>query len=667
MSEQKNDTAVDSGQNIISINLQQYTPASFDEANDTKGFLKYGDNNLFPQYIGGLMDGAPVHGSLCQRIGRRIGGKGITGPLPVSQTQAELDLVAQKAGADIKSYGGIYIDVRYSKEGGKIARLDHIPFEQCRLGKPSDAGKVSKVWFSQNWAKTGDRKNRCVAFPAFNKLMAGKPGHERQIYFKFINVRGSNLYGKPDYFSAINWAELERQIGMFDVNEIMNGFFPSVFINMFNGQLDPKARDEKVKHIQNRLTGAKNNQRIVIQFNEKDAQPMTADVFEPNQVHKRYEQKVNQARDMLLVAHGVTSPLLFGIRDTGGGLGSNSAEMKEADRLFTVDTIEPMQRVLCDAFEEIMTVNVASPKYTVIPYTPMEAVAASPDGTAAAAAEDVASQALNGAQIASLIDILIQASTGVIPVESSKAVMKASFPSLTDQQIEDIFSGIVSGSVTPAEITQAALSKAVVLLSNANRAMTAEIEAVILSHLDSVGEVVDDEEWELISEARCYEDHTSEQMMQAALMAVTLSNEGSYANDQDKSKWGDSGLYKLRYSYSQNVTEDSRQFCKRMVALSLAGKVFRYEDIKAMGEDGVNGQFAPAGQSTYDIFTWKGGVYCHHFWKRQIYFRKTKGGKFLPNDGLKNDIRVANVPFVPQKGAEGVAPIDTPTRGSLKN
>jgi hypothetical protein len=144
-------------------------------------------------------------------------------------------------------------------------------------------------------------------------------------------------------------------------------------------------------------------------------------------------------------------------------------------------------------------------------------------------------------------------------------------------------------------------------------------------------------------------------------------NVGQYANGEERSTWGDSGLYKLRYAYSQNLSANSRQFCKQMVSLSQGGYVYRYEDITQMSDEGVNGQFAPAGSNTYDIFAWKGGVYCHHFWKRQIYFRKTEKGRFLPNDGLKNDKRVGNVPFVPQKGEEGIAPIDTPTRGSLKN
>ena len=56
-----------------------------------------------------------------------------------------------------------------------------------------------------------------------------------------------------------------------------------------------------------------------------------------------------------------------------------------------------------------------------------------------------------------------------------------------------------------------------------------------------------------------------------------------------------------------------------------------------MGDSGVNKEFAAAGESTYSIFLYKGGANCHHYWTRQVYFRKRENGKFLPNKGLTND------------------------------
>ena len=81
----------------------------------------------------------------------------------------------------------------------------------------------------------------------------------------------------------------------------------------------------------------------------------------------------------------------------------------------------------------------------------------------------------------------------------------------------------------------------------------------------------------------------------------------------------DSTLFKVRYAYAPGrVNLKSRQFCKDIIG---ANKVYRKEDIEKASSQGVNGQFAPKGESKYDIFLYKGGVNCKHFWERRIYLR----------------------------------------------
>jgi hypothetical protein len=46
-----------------------------------------------------------------------------------------------------------------------------------------------------------------------------------------------------------------------------------------------------------------------------------------------------------------------------------------------------------------------------------------------------------------------------------------------------------------------------------------------------------------------------------------------------------------------------------MVGAANGGIVFRKEDIDMMSFSGVNGQFAPEGQSVYSIWKWKGGAF----------------------------------------------------------
>lgn len=70
----------------------------------------------------------------------------------------------------------------------------------------------------------------------------------------------------------------------------------------------------------------------------------------------------------------------------------------------------------------------------------------------AAEAGDVQATALNGAQIASLLELATNASTGALPKESAIAIAKAAFPLISDQEIESIFASIVEGGTKPEPV-----------------------------------------------------------------------------------------------------------------------------------------------------------------------------------------------------------------------
>ena len=205
------------------------------------------------------------------------------------------------------------------------------------------------------------------------------------------------------------------------------------------------------------------------------------------------------------------------------------------------------------------------------------------------------------------------------------------------------------------------LKKVEQLKSSCTPLLSDEFADDLLDHIELIGEENDEDEWELISEEIV--DTTKDGFHQFA------SAKKSDANPDEKSAWGDVGLFKVRYAYAktskQSPKGSSRKFCSRMLELSNSGLEYRFEDIKEMSEKGVNSQFAPKGKSTYDLFKYKGGVNCYHGWMRRIYVRKREKGKVMPNEGMKNERKVGNNPFVKQKGEEATAMIDTQNKGRL--
>ena len=200
-----------------------------------------------------------------------------------------------------------------------------------------------------------------------------------------------------------------------------------------------------------------------------------------------------------------------------------------------------------------------------------------------------------------------------------------------------------------------------------------EHEDLIITNLDNFGIDIDLDEWELVSqEDTDLSDH--DQAIEKAEFAVKLFRDTSDITEKSDD---DRGLYRLLYAYEgkngiNDISENSRKFCKEMIKRNKGtkyGRLYTKEQIDELSALAPNAGLGKNGAATYDIFTWKGGKYCKHLFKRNIFFRKRDAGgryqKRSTTQGMENDNRVGAVPGVyPKKGAESVRPIDTPRQGA---
>jgi hypothetical protein len=138
----------------------------------------------------------------------------------------------------------------------------------------------------------------------------------------------------------------------------------------------------------------------------------------------------------------------------------------------------------------------------------------------------------------------------------------------------------------------------------------------------------------------------------------------------------DGKLFKHRYRYTGDTSDNSRLFCKKMTQ---ANKVYRKEDIVRMSSeivnqtrtrsDGTVGGLGPRGATTYDIWLYKGGGACHHKWMRETYLRKSDVNSPIAQKYMKEF-----KPSIARKLGEIVPvndkkvytrPIDMPNKGFL--
>lgn len=692
------------------VELAKYVKIDPIEFEDRKGWVAYGEGNHFPQYLIELYNTSPVHGALVNSIAFMIAGKEFTASttLAVREIQRlKLDKILKATALDLKLHGGFYWEVIWSMDRSTIAQINHLPYENCRLACSDDNDDITGVWYSRDWSDTRKKKNNPHYIPMFD--INTKDENPKQVLFQHSMMVGSEYYPKPDYIGSINWIELTRQISEYHVNNILNGFFPSLIASFNNGI--PTLEEQRMikQQLQMSIQGAENAGKVLTFFNEERDRGVEFSAFPISDADKQYEFLSTEATNQILVGHRVTSPLLFGIRD-GGGLGSNTDEMKTSFRLFSKQVIDPFQRIICDGVDTLFNAIGIPSDISIVENDlfmeaeQVEVVTQSNQKKKVECQHTHVSQAEESFEPTN--EMAAEAELGLkwreeygrggteVGVARARDISnKRNLSFDTVQRMNSYFSrheidkeaigwedgeegfptagriawqlwGGDAGRDWAKRIVERVNENQYSHICQSSNDFTDEQGREWINELKDKAEYIDEQEWELISEEEVIDPENELNFTSEMFNKMPSMND---ANGDEKSKWGDVGLYKLRYAYSQNLSANSREFCVDMVAMSKAGAVFRYEDINAMSEKGVNGDFAPEGRSTYSIFQYVGGSFCHHFWKRQIYMRKRDSkGRILPNEGLENDKRVGNNPFVPKKGIEGTAPINRPGRGSLK-
>jgi hypothetical protein len=755
--------------NILQVELSKFVKVSPSEKEDRKGFVTYGDQNDFQQYLVELYQESPVHSALINSISFMISGDGLTSSISsvVSEVnRLELEKLTPLCALDLKLQGGFCIEVIWSLDRSRPAKVNHLPFENIRLGVSDENDEVCGIWYSRDWSDTRKKKNIPEYIPFFD--VDKKDNEARQVLYVSTMSVGSIYYPKPDYFGALNYVELARHIGEYHINNILNGLFPSFIINFANGVPSPERQNQIKRNWENMISGVRNSGKFIMTFNEDQNRTPKIDAFPLSDADKQYQFLSEETTKQIMYAHRVTSPLLFGIRDSSG-LGSNSDEIKSSYHIFNMQVIQPYQKMIETAFNTIIEASGLPADITIIPndfWAEKQVISDDNATSSAPAQQDVSSQALNGAQISSLLEIIIQTTAGVLTIASAKAITKSAFPSLSDQQINDIYDNLSNVDIDPTQVVQSIAEKKkdsteirqatdgyiptdemsmiteralqwrreynrggtevgvarardisnkrklsldtiqrmvnyfnrhevdkkasgwnngedgfpsagriawdlwggdagrdwavpiierekkqqskVVTRCNHNKEhfvscssdtpdMTDEVGDMWLSYLATKGELIDLDEWELVDEESVV-DYDKEKRIHS--MKQFKWDTKTWASPEDKSQV-DTGVYKIRYKYSGGIKDNSRDFCIEMVTLSRSGVRYRYEDIVEMGNDGVNGSFAQSGSSEYSIWLFKGGNHCFHYWSREIWKRKKKNGKFLPNEGLDNDKKIS--------------------------
>lgn len=321
--------------------------------NKSKGWVTNGKNNEFYQYLIDRKNGSPTHSTILNSFNNLVYGNGLS-VKNVERNMADYtkfktvlsnkDL--RRIISDFNLFGEASMQVVKTK-GGDISAIYHLPKELVVPSIENEEGEIESYWFCKDWSNTS--KNKPDEFPAF-----GTSNEAIEIYCIKPYSAGKNYFSDPDYISGISYAVAEEEISNLYINSIRNGLSAGYIINVpFGDNWDDEQKTSFENKIKQKLTGSTNASNFVLSFNGSDVKIDVTPFPVNDNIHKQWEYLTAESRQQLLTAHGVVSPMLFGIKDSTG-LGNNADELDTAEAQLMKRVIAPKQRFILEALDDIL-------------------------------------------------------------------------------------------------------------------------------------------------------------------------------------------------------------------------------------------------------------------------------------------------------------------------
>lgn len=308
-----------------------------------KDYISWGEGNKYPDYLWDLYLNCATLQSIINSSIDYIVGNGVECnvdkfKLKVNRRGDTIEDLIYKVATDKMIFGGYAIEIIRDRLGN-VAELNHLDFIKVR----SNADNTI-FYYSNDWNQWGCKYKELPVFNPEDKTV------NSVLYSKGTITR--KTYPVPVYGAAVIPCELEKCINEFHLNNVNNSFVGSYIINFNNGVPDDEAKEEIEYKINEKFSGHQNAGRILISYNESDANKVTVDKLETDDLDKKYDSLKTWAREQIFTAFRC-NPNLVGINTESTGF--NSEEFDSAFKLFNRTVIKPIQTEILRSFDKIFS------------------------------------------------------------------------------------------------------------------------------------------------------------------------------------------------------------------------------------------------------------------------------------------------------------------------
>ncbi len=575
----------------MKIELSRYTTNSINIQRKANGYIPNGMDNLFPNYLDGLYSNSPTHQCVVDDLTGYIIGQGL-----ISDNILDEAIIKKFFNNNFltrlerlrKIHNAVCLEI-VRNALNRIVEINIINPSQIRVDSISN-GVPAVFRFKKSW-DTSVNHNYTTGqeIPTYDQFSP------RSLLYWYDSGIFDLPYGRPSYLSATDPIEFEISLYMGDNHGAQNGMTPSAIITMPTSG-DPEQDIKDTNAINNSLSGVANKGKTAT-VHTKAGETVSPTITLLNDNSKESKQVNYQvAESGILKGWRIPSPtLISGLNIKPTGFGDAEAEMQWALNTLKSKVVEPNRVNLLEILNPLFSELELKGELSFIDGIERN------ESVQEEVQENVSTELVNdniknltGRQFQNIERIVRKFKKGLITKAQAKLTLKGGY-GFTDEEAE---------TWLQEEFTQ--LSKHITL------------DQII----EQANSIEDFEGWEIesIEDAAGTQDEESIFLEQNVKLAKTGTARPNSESNQDGNKGNVE--YKIRYRYSGDRT-GQREFCNKMLK---ANKIYRYEDIVNMSFANVNAGFGPKGASNYDIFSWKGGKYCHHKFERITFVNKKGDG-----------------------------------------
>jgi hypothetical protein len=432
---------------ITSLSFSKQYQLPIEEKDSQRGFMKWGKKNDYPFFLIELLQGSAWHQGIIKNKTYYIAGGGleaVSGDLTafLANPFADFDMneIAQRMAFDFEVFGAMAVIGTWNREGTKVVRWEHMDIDLIRITEDERLYYVSDDWsaLQQSAEKTNYR-----SYPALNEN--NRTG-SFILYYKEPSkqARGEKgIYPKPPYYGGITAIQTDVDISKFNMYEIQNGFKAGTLINLASGEPETSEEERRIKEqIKGRTQSVEDAGEIIITFSNGADEAPTVMPLNGNNLHERYAMTEKSVQQNILVAHSVVAPSLFGIAPNGSFNAAETDDLFEIYKNTYVNSrqkqIEWLMNYMVQLSGAIGTLKLVDVRPIVVAGPVTAAPVTDASGATQAAQVDVAKSALNGAQIASLVEVAASIKSGILTPDAALQIVLASFPTISEAQARKI-------------------------------------------------------------------------------------------------------------------------------------------------------------------------------------------------------------------------------------